>query len=97
MELKKCKCNFNPPHPLRQDNISGVWLNDEYYPEEYFCSFCKGLIVNDMEYIAEVVRYYAQQRWSSISWDVHKDRMKEIEWGQGHFLKMWKKLLTLSK
>ena len=65
-EEKRCLCNFEPPHPLRVNDIYGVLIGGKYYPEEFFCSFCKGLITNDTQYIEEVIKYHSAKTFAYL-------------------------------
>jgi hypothetical protein len=88
-----CECNFRPPHPMRVEKGHVAQFNGKEYPEEFWCDFCKGLIVNDIDYIKEVIRMLAYKRWATIKWNPHRNKDDEIFEGEKIFLNIYKSLI----
>lgn len=99
VDVYKCPCNFPMPHPLRQSNSNGVNLGElhEYFPEEFFCDFCKGVITNNKDYILEVIKYHSWKRWGSIRTQRSSSSERDYQLEQGYriYLDDYKKLLKL--
>lgn len=99
IKVKTCKCNFKFPKPLRQEDNGGrsyVMFGTDIFLLEFFCAFCRSVIVNNGKYIVEVIRYHATARWSLMREDPHKDMVRELEYGYGLFARQYKRLLKLT-
>lgn len=89
----KCKCGFQFPRPMKVEDGEIVRFNNKEYPEQFFCDFCKGLIVNNIDFIKEVINMLAYERWGTLKWNLHRNKDRELEEGRAHYLNVYKSLI----